>query len=232
MVQNNKAQKVHYIFNSIAPVYDLLNNIISLGLHKSWKTKAVNLLDIQENDKILDLCCGSGDITELIAKKFPNNQVIAVDFSEKMLQIAEKRLNKYSNTTILQADAYNLPFQSDTFDKIIISFGLRNLKDISMFASIAYDLLSRNGIIVNIDFGKPENLILKLLFNIYMGIVVPLIGLIFNKTREYSYLPDSIKAYPDSYTIIRLFKENGFTNGQTYQYFGGFVSAQKIVKAD
>ncbi len=219
------------LFNKIAPVYDLLNNIMSMGLHKRWKSIAVDMLEINPGDKVLDLCCGSGDIADLIAAKSSIRiEVKAVDFSENMLEIARKRLNHLAQVEVLHADAMNLPYEDDTFDSVIISFGLRNLKDITDALKEMNRVLNSSGKLVVIDFGKPDNFCVKALFDLYFDIFVPLLGKMFRNYSAYAYLPDSIKEYPSSEALISIMKEVGFSNAFNKNLFMGFVSIQKAVK--
>lgn len=231
LIKKEKSVIVKRLFNDIAPVYDLLNNIISFGLHKKWKKVAVNQLKLKSGDRVLDLCCGSGDITLLMLdKKLSEMDFYAVDFSEKMINIAQKRLPQNSNVTLLESDAMNLPFDEAYFDHIIISFGLRNLENIPMAMLEMSRVLKKGGNIVNIDFGKPSNPVIKMIYNIYFGSIVPMFGKFFNKEAEYTYLPDSIKTFPSPCELTELFKENGFSISTNINLFMGFVAVQNSYK--
>lgn len=226
-----KAFRVLELFNKIAPVYDLLNDIISMKQHRRWKNIAIDQLEIKKGDRILDLCCGSGDITLLILKKFPEGvNITAVDFSASMLEVAEKRLKKYKCIDIIRADAMKLPFEDGFFDKIIISFGLRNLENIFDGLNEMKRVLKTGGHIVNIDFGKPEIPVFKALFWFYFCFFVPLTGKIFDKFSEYAYLPESIATFPPPAQLIKIMSELDFKNPQNRTFFMGFVAVQKATK--
>lgn len=229
--EQKKSLLVKNLFDNIAPIYDLLNNIISLGLHKKWKSFAVDLLEIKETDKVLDLCCGTGDMTQLIlVKNYASIDITAVDFSSKMLDQARKRFKNYSNVNIIQADAMNLPFDDDSFDCIIISFGLRNLENIPEGLKEIKRVLRKDGRLVNIDFGKPDSFFLNLLFSIYFGMLIPAYGLLFKKFDEYAYLPSSIKTFPSPAKIVEILESLEYKNSFYKDLFMGFASVQKSYK--
>lgn len=225
--EQSKSLLVMNLFDNIAPVYDLLNNIISFGLHKRWKKQAVDLLAINDGDKILDLCCGSGDMTQLILdKRLENITVTAADFSPNMLEIARKRFKNNSCVEVFQADAMNLPFNDEKFDRIIISFGLRNLENIPNGLKEINRVLKKEGRFVNIDFGKPDNLVFKIVFNLYFDFFVPAFGLLFKKFKEYAYLPSSIKEFPSPPYLVTLLENSGYKKAFYKNLFMGFVSIQ------
>lgn len=226
--QNDKPALVQKIFNNIAPVYDLLNDIISFGLHKKWKSIAIDQLCLKPGDKVLDLCCGSGDISVLILEKMlPDIEITAVDFSPNMLKIAEKRLINYSQVIFVEADALNLPFNDNCFDRVIISFGLRNLANLTDGLKEINRVLKPTGTFVSLDFRKPQNVVIKILFNIYFNYFVPMLGKRFNKYCEYTYLTDSIKEFPQPVTLLGLMSESGFCNAENTNLFWGFIAIQK-----
>ena len=235
MVKNNllsqekqdKAVFVKSLFNKIAPVYDLLNNAISLGLHKRWKQIAVDVMNVSENDKVLDLCCGSGDMTGLIlSKNLDGLEIKAVDFSSEMLEIAKRRFNSRSEIEIIQADALALPFADASFDHVVISFGLRNLKCIDSGYKEIMRVLKPSGNVVNLDFGKPDFIIICIMFNVYFKFFVPIITKLFNNYSEYRYLSDSIKLFPSPDQLVASMQQAGFLKVVNRNLFFGFVAAQ------
>lgn len=223
-----KSDFVKGLFNNIAPCYDLLNFIISAGKHKEWKNIAINQLELLNSDIVMDLCTGTGDIAlSILQKGAVNNTLYAVDFSKNMLKIAEDKLKNYTNVKIIEADALNLPFENEYFDKIIVSFGIRNLNSIDDGFKEIFRVLKPNGIFVNIDFGKPKSFLPKIIFKLYFDIAVPLIGFVFKKRKEYSYLTDSIKAFPSPAVLAEKLTAIGFENVTITDCFAGFVSIQK-----
>lgn len=228
---NTRSEYVVKIFNTIAPVYDLINQIMSFGMHLKWKNIAIDQLEMQKGDKILDLCCGSGDITALILEKAPEKlEIYSVDFSSEMLKLAENRFKVNPEVKIIQADALQLPFEESFFDRVIISFGLRNLESYSEGLAGIYRVLKNGGVYVNIDFGKPDLPLISTLFNFYFHYFVPVLGLIFKKFKQYAYLPDSIDKFPSPGQLLKLMKEQGFVEVTNKDIFWGFVAVQKGVK--
>lgn len=221
---------VRTLFDKIAPVYDLLNNIMSFCLHKKWKKKAVKLLNIPNGALFLDLCCGSGDISAIACSMQPEICVKAVDFSPEMLKIAQKKLKNKENVEFMCSDALNLPFEENYFDCLAISFGLRNLKDIDAGLNEMYRVLKPSGKMFNLDFGKPDMLLFRLLFAFYFDKIVPILGFLFKKSEEYVYLGQSIKKFSSPRELKAIMLKTGFQNVQIKKLFFGFVSIQLATK--
>lgn len=139
------------MFNKIAAKYDFLNNIISFGLHKYIKMRAVKALEIQPDSKVLDLCCGSGDLGKMVKEIQPSCDVIGVDFSSKMIELARF---KNQNITYWELDALNLPFEKNSFDYVLMGFGLRNINDKGKVLEEIHKILKSNGKFLQLDFGK------------------------------------------------------------------------------
>ncbi|MGD9579942.1 MAG: bifunctional demethylmenaquinone methyltransferase/2-methoxy-6-polyprenyl-1,4-benzoquinol methylase UbiE [Vampirovibrionia bacterium] len=225
--QENKPVYVRSLFNKIAPIYDLLNDIMSLGLHKGWKKQAIQSLGIKNGNNVLDLCCGSGDISALILSDFTDDVVInAVDFSDEMLSIAKAKHGSFSNIIFTQADALSLPFEDHSFDNVIISFGLRNLASIESGYKEIYRVLKPGGCFVNLDFGKPSFFLINIIFNVYFSFFVPILAKIFNNYSEYVYLSDSIKLFPAPGRLVVMMQEAGFVKVFNKSLFSGFVAFQ------
>lgn len=225
-----KSVFVNDLFNRIAPVYDFLNDVMSLYKHKQWKKETVDMLKLQPDQSFLDLCCGSGDISLIALNSVQNLNLTAVDFSVEMLKIASQKLKNYSQVELLQADAMNLPFEDASFDALAISFGLRNLRDYPEALKEMNRVLKANGKMVNIDFGKPKMHICAFLFSFYFDFIVPVLGLIFKNLKAYTYLAQSIKKFPSPIEIKKIMLEAGFKEVQVKDLFFGFVSIQLAVK--
>lgn len=227
----SKSNIVLNLFNNIAPVYDLLNNVMSLGLHKTWKLEAVKQLNLKDGDSVLDLCCGSGDISSLIMNEIQADvDITAVDFSPDMLKIARKRLAEHDKISFIQADVLKLPFADASFSHAIISFGLRNLEDIDIGIQEINRVLKTPGFFVNIDFGKPVIPLTKILFWFYFKFVVPFYGWMLGRKQEYTYLLDSIQEFPSPDNLMKLYRQNGFLECIKLERFWGFVSIQAARK--
>ncbi|MBX9771534.1 MAG: bifunctional demethylmenaquinone methyltransferase/2-methoxy-6-polyprenyl-1,4-benzoquinol methylase UbiE [Candidatus Obscuribacterales bacterium] len=213
-------------FDRIAKRYDLTNDVISLGMHRFWKDVAVNELvkPTQKKDSqrsFLDVCTGTGDLALLIAQKLRNgDKVIGADFSPEMLKVANQRANsaqhKGKSPAMIgfkQADAQQLPFDDNSFDGVIVSFGLRNLTDLQQGINEMTRVTKPGGRVINLDLGHSDTPLFAQLFSFYFGSIVPIIGDLLQSDRKaYTYLPESLKTYPTPDKIGAMFATAGLTN--------------------
>ena len=223
----SKSEYVHDIFENLAVDYDLMNYIMSFGMHKFVKKQAVKNVPIQNNAKILDVCCGTGDISIFAAEKYDDSvKIIGIDFSEKMLKIAAKKAKKYKNIEFITGDALNLPFEDNYFDAVFISFGLRNLEDLKKGIIELQRVTKKSGYVVNLDFGKPKN-VQGQLFRLYFSGIVPLIGkLIHGNSMPYSYLTKSFEDFPAQEELVGIFYELGFEEVKNYNFAFDAIAQQ------
>jgi demethylmenaquinone methyltransferase / 2-methoxy-6-polyprenyl-1,4-benzoquinol methylase len=214
-------------FERIAKGYDLSNDVISLGMHRAWKLRAVNeLLGTRGSGKFLDVCCGTGDLALTIAKQLkPGSSVTGFDFAQNMLDLAKvreqkltKRFERASSPAPLQnvqldwvrGDAQNLPFAANTFDGAIISFGLRNLTDLQKGIDEMTRVVKPGGYVINLDLGHCEMPLFAPVFDFYFSKVVPVLGGILQKDKTaYTYLPQSLTTYPRPDGIAAIFQKAG-----------------------
>ncbi len=222
-------QSIQTLFNQIAPNYDILNNFISFGLHKFIKQQAVRNIRNKASQplKILDLCTGTGDIAIELQKNYPKAQIIAVDFSQTMLDIAKSRSQTIN---FIQKDITNLgadePFEKSSFDICFISFGLRNLPDIDNFLTNIKTYLKPDGILSILDFGEPK-WYAKPYLALHYQVIIPFMALIFNKDiAPYKYLTKSIKTYPNPSRIINKLNQLGYQKCEQKNYCFGIISQQ------
>lgn len=213
---NEKADYVLNQFNRIARHYDLANDAISLGMHRLWKEEAIKALQMKPDGCYLDVCCGTGDLTQRIASRLSAaGQVIGLDFAENMLELAQMRWDgvKSAQSPLVQfiaGDALSLPFADDHFDGAVISFGLRNLADFSKGLSEMARVVKPGGRVINLDLGRPTNWLFKPLYYFYFRQLVPIIGqLLQNDRTAYTYLPKSLDIYPPADGITELFAGAG-----------------------
>ena len=195
-----RAARVNDLFAAIARRYDLLNDLQSFGLHRRWKRRVAELAAVQPGGRALDLCCGTGDIAFALARR--GAEVTGLDFSQKMLEVAEsRRLKKPELKTqkliFIQGDAQQIPFSDATFDIVTVGYGLRNLMNWETGLAEMQRVARPGARLVVLDFGKPANALWR---NIYFGHLrcsVPLVGWLFcGNADAYAYILESLKHYP------------------------------------
>lgn len=217
---DEKADYVLKQFDRIAQKYDLSNDLISIGMHRLWKRRAINELRHPDrklsSGKYLDVCTGTGDLAlSIAATDGLAAKVTGLDFSPQMLAVAKQR-SKNASPDIAsklewkEGDAQNLPFEDNSFDGAIISFGLRNLSDLQKGLNEMARVVKPGGHVVNLDLGQPEMPIFTPLFLFFFDNVVPLIGQLVQGDRQaYTYLPESRKSYPDPERLTQMFAQAG-----------------------
>lgn len=214
---SERAPKVREMFSRLAWRYDLVNDIMSFGMHRRWKRQTVQLaLDRQKSlARLLDLCCGTGDIGFRAEEWSPGaTVVVGADFTLPMLAVARRRkLEKERRTSFVQADALCLPFRAGSFDAVTVGYGLRNIADPQGALAEMRRLLAPGGRVVVLDFGKPENPVANALYQAYLRTMMPAVGWLFHGDPEtYLYIPESLKLFPAQRGIERLMREAGFVN--------------------
>ena len=208
MEKNTRSQNIQLMFNKIAKKYDLMNYIMSLGNHKKWEQEIVESIKFNSNktDKILDIACGTGSLTQEIIKNSSNDQVIGLDFSDAMLKIAK---NTVSN--LILGDSHYLPFKKNYFNHITIAYGIRNFENITQSLQEVNYVLNNKGTLNIIEIIKPYNNIKSFIFKLGFFIFAPLFGLIFsNNFSAYLYLPKSSNSFLTENKINSLLQKNGF----------------------
>tara|TARA_A100001388_G_C28716805_1_gene474240 strand:+ start:369 stop:1070 length:702 start_codon:yes stop_codon:yes gene_type:complete len=210
-----KIHEVKTMFNKISCSYDFLNNLLSLGLHKSWKKKLVDLLKPIDGEKWADLCCGTGDLSFLIIKKvWPNGTVTGIDNANEILNIARKRSNFVGNNRISweMKDIFEIDENSKIYDGICMSYGLRNLVNVEDGLRKVFNLLGDRGRAGFLDFNHPTlNSPADLFQKIYLRFIVVPIAKIFKLSKEYSYIEKSIKNFPEGNRLTAIAKGLGFS---------------------
>jgi len=220
-------------FNGLAPKYDRLNYVVSLGRHRAIKSMAVKRVPLKENARVLDLCCGSGDIAVLFAKHHPTAQVIGVDVSQKMLDLAAPRIKDNPNISLRCADVFNLDFPDGYFDCVFIGFGLRNLSDIDAGLATMARLTKPGGFVVNLDMGKPKAKLDQFLYRNYFERLIPFLGKhLFHRGEfnSFAYLPASNRYFPSPEELIFRMKALGLGEFQCYDYLFGGIAQQIGIK--
>ena len=223
-----RAAKVNDLFAAIARRYDLLNDIQSLGLHRRWKRRVVELAAVKSGDRALDLCCGTGDIAFALAQR--GAAVTGLDFSKAMLEIAEARRLKNSklktqNLKFIQGDAQQIPFSDASFDIVTVGYGLRNLASWEAGLAEMRRVAKPGARLVVLDFGKPPNALWRAICFTHLRCSVPLIGRLFcGNADAYAYILESLKHYPAQQAVADKMRELKLSNVRTINFLGGAMA--------
>jgi demethylmenaquinone methyltransferase / 2-methoxy-6-polyprenyl-1,4-benzoquinol methylase len=213
--QTEKKEQVAQMFNNIAKRYDLLNSILSLGIHKGWRKKCVTLLKAKQPKKILDVATGTGDFAIECAKLNPES-VIGIDISDGMMQYGREKLKSLkldSMISLKNGNAETIFFPDNSFDAIVVGFGVRNFQDLNKGLTNLLRMLKPGGQLVVLEFSYPRNSMVKGFYNFYFSKVTPFIGRIFSKdTRAYTYLTESVKAFPHNEKFTAILNTLGYKN--------------------
>lgn len=207
-----KAAAVQRMFSAIAPRYDLLNHLLSLGMDIRWRRRATALFGGLSERLVLDVACGTGDLSITLAEKGAN--VVGVDFSERMLGLGRgkvKRKKLDGRVALERADALGLPYGDGSFDGVTCAFGIRNFADLEKGLSEMARVLKRGGRLVILEFTTPENPVMAAVYRLYFTKILPLVGGIVSGERSaYEYLPDSVYKFPEPARLSELVEAAGF----------------------
>ena len=210
--ESKKAQ-VAEMFNNISQRYDLLNHILSMGIDILWRRKAINLLQEVKPNRVLDVATGTGDFA-IEALRLKPAKITGIDISRGMLDMGKiKMKNKGYDSKIemLLGDSENLPFNDNMFDAITVGFGVRNFENLEKGITEMYRVLSEKGKIAILEFSKPRKFPIKQFYNFYFLNVLPAIGKLISKDpRAYTYLPESVKAFPDGEDFVSIMQKCGY----------------------
>lgn len=232
---HEKNSLVETVFRSVAPKYDLMNDLMSMGMHRLWKRQALSLAAPRVGQRILDTAAGTCDMTKLFAQRVgQSGQVIASDINDAMLNRGRDSLideGFLSNIAYVQANAEQLPFIDNYFDCIMIAFGLRNVTHKEMALRDFYRVLKPGGRLVILEFSRPHGQVLKKLYDFYSFNVIPKIGAWVAKDRDsYAYLVESIRMHPDQESLKSFMTDSGFDEVQYHNLNGGIVALHRGYK--
>ena len=204
------------MFSRLARRYDLVNDVMSFGMHRRWKRDVVRLASARPSGKTrwLDLCCGTGDIAFLAEKASEGVAAVGLDFTLPMLVVARKRARQSASPArFIQGDALKLPFRDASLDVVTVGYGLRNLADIPGGLAEMRRVLAPGGRAVVLDFGKPDNAVASALYWGFLTVVMPLMGWLFHRDPDtYAYIPASLERYPAQRGVEALMQKAGFVN--------------------
>ncbi len=219
---DDKKNKVKNIFDSIAGRYDFLNHLLSFGVDKYWRRKALKLSKVGSESFLLDVACGTGDVAIEAYKQGVRN-VVGADFSHNMLGLFKKKRH-WIDGKVIQTTAEQMPFRDNSFTNITVAFGVRNFYDIKEGFKSFHRVLKNNGKATVIEFQMPENKFFKSLYKFYFKKILPFIGGIVSKNKTaYQYLPDSVEEFDEKISLVDLLKEVGFKSVKKYRLTFGIV---------
>tara|TARA_B100001057_G_scaffold477209_1_gene546125 strand:+ start:175 stop:879 length:705 start_codon:yes stop_codon:yes gene_type:complete len=221
----DKDKLVNSVFSKVHKKYDLMNDIMSFGIHRDWKNKLVNWMNPQPNSNLIDVASGTGDIAKLILKKtYGSSKVTCVEPNIDMLREGKLKLSNLDNINWIQAQAEKLPLDEDLFDFYTISYGIRNVKDINKSLKEAFRVIKPGGRFMCLEFSKIQNETLNFLYKQYSK-TIPLIGkIIAGSDKPYQYLINSIDEFYNQEDLAELMRENGFSNVE-YRNLSNGISA-------
>ena len=213
----SKKDQVAKMFNNISRRYDLLNQLLSLGIDKIWRKKAISVLKSLAPKEILDVATGTGEFA-IQALELDPQKIVGIDISDGMLEIGRKKIlakNLGSKIELVRGDSENIPFEENKFDAVTVAFGVRNFENLKRGLSEILRVLKPGGMVVVLEFSKPSAFPFKQLYNFYFRFILPRIGsLVSNDKAAYTYLPRSVEAFPDGEDFLRILHDVGFKNTQ------------------
>jgi len=232
--QETKKTQVADMFNNISKTYDFLNHFLSLGIDIIWRKKAINELKADNPQLILDVATGTGDFAFEALSILNPEKIVGVDISQGMLNIAQQKINKRGlgdKFEIKLGDSEKLPFEANEFDAVTVAYGVRNFENLEVGLADINRVLKPGGKAVVLEFSKPKAFPIKQLYNVYFTYITPGIGKLFSKdARAYSYLPESVAAFPDGEKFVTLMQKAGFKNTKCRPLAFGICSIYTGVK--
>lgn len=230
-----KAQRVAGVFHSVAGKYDLMNDLMSGGVHRLWKRLTIEKAAVRSGHKVLDIAGGTGDLSCQFARQVGRDGlVILADINDSMLKVGrDKLLDKgvAGNLEVTQADAQYLPFADNTFDRITIAFGLRNVTDKDLALASMLRVLKPGGKLLVLEFSKPINPLLEKVYDIYSFTFLPKMGKwVTGDADSYRYLAESIRMHPDQKTLQSMMDKAGFVMTEYHNMTGGIVALHTGIK--
>lgn len=224
MISSQKPSTIKAVFSNIAEKYDKLNSWMTLGIYKSWNQELVNTVQRRSTtNHLLDLCAGTGAISELFIRQKKQAKSTLIDFCKPMLDLAKKRLG--AKARYIEADVMELPIKDAAFEAITISYGIRNVRYPKRCIAEAYRVLKPGGVLAILELTRPKNFLIRLLHRLWLRITLPLLGKAIAKNKEaYCYLSNSVEQFLPVENLIFLLKSAGFSSMQIKQMSFGAVT--------
>lgn len=230
----SKEQYVHEVFEKISTNYDSMNSVISFQQHKKWRADTMKAMQVKSGGKALDVCCGTADWTIALAQATGSTgKVIGLDFSQNMLNVGKEKVKHISQIELVQGNAMDLPFEDNSFDYVTIGFGLRNVPDYEQVLKEMNRVAKPGGMIVCLETSQPDSKLFNIGFRFYFRYIMPAFGKLFAKSyKEYSWLQESAKDFPNRAALTKLFNEVGMVNVTSKPYSGGAAARHIGFKKD
>lgn len=212
----SKKEQVADMFNNIAGKYDFLNHLLSLGIDKGWRTKAIKSIESIAPKKILDVATGTGDLAIAAAKKITDSNVVGIDIAAQMLEVGKVKIedkNLSARIEMKVGDSEALPYADNHFDAVLCAYGVRNFQDLPKGLSEMCRVMRKGGRLAILEFSQPKTFPVKQVFSIYFKYVMPLFGKMVSKhSTAYNYLPESVMAFPEGQDFCKILEQCGYKN--------------------
>lgn len=232
----SKEQFVHSVFESIAPKYDLMNDIISFRRHKAWRAFTMKKMSVAPGSESLDLCCGTCDWTIDLAKASGTGRVVGLDFSQNMLNYGAAKVKEAGldeQIALVRGNAMQLPYEDNSFDYVTIGFALRNVPDMNQVLKEMLRVVKPGGKVVSLELSKPTWQPFKAIYYFYFQRILPVMGRMIAKRHEqYKWLPESLVNFPDHKQLAELFRTTGMEQVEVYPLMSGIAALHIGQKAE
>ena len=227
------AGQVNRMFDRIAGHYDLLNSLMTAGLHHSWRQRAADRAELRPGDAALDVCCGTGDLAlELASRVSSDGRVVGCDFSEPMLDLAREKAAERGESGVRfeWADALSLPYDAERFDAVTVGFGVRNLSNLDRGVSEMARVLRPGGRLVILEITQPPRPPLSNFYSLWFDRIVPLLGRLTSDPEAYSYLPESVRSFPDPRGLAERMDAAGLEQIRWTVLAGGIIAIHSGIR--
>ena len=228
------ATQVRGMFDRIAGVYDVMNSAMTAGLHHQWRERAVDRAEVGPGSDALDVCCGTGDLALALRRRIgPDGRVVGCDFSEPMLDLARRKSGEEKLPVEFGwADALELPYGDRSFDAVTVGFGARNLADLERGLSEMARVLRPGGRLVILEITRPRREPLASFYSLWFDRLVPVLGSVAGDSEAYSYLPDSVRSFPEPEALAAMIDAAGFERIRWVLLAGGIIAIHSAVRAE
>lgn len=234
IVGERKRSYVRDLFARVAPRYDLLNSLLSLRIHYYWRDMAVREAGLHPGDTALDLCTGTAELALRLARDVrENGMVVGVDFCEPMLRLGQQKMRKQMDKqriTLVLADALQLPFAPDSFEAVTVAFGIRNVVDIRKAFAEMWRVLKPGGRVICLEFSQPRHPVFRAIYGFYFYHLLPWLGGLLSHRDAYTYLPESVRRFPERERLAQIMREAGFAEVSWRELTLGIVCIHSGVK--